>query len=81
MSWPAAFLLVLAGYGTGPVAVAKAAATIPAADEKAVRSADDAFWRAFNACDGASMARWFSEDVEFYHDITGLTRGRIAAVA
>jgi len=27
------------------------------------------------------MARWFSEDVEFYHDTTGLTRGRAAAVA
>ncbi|MBO9621649.1 MAG: DUF4440 domain-containing protein [Sphingomonas sp.] len=82
MSWPAAFLLVLAGDGARPeVAAAQTAAPVAAADEKAVRTADDAFWRAFNACDAASMARWFSEDVEFYHDLTGLTRGRAATVA
>lgn len=48
--------------------------------EQAVREADAAFWRAFNACDAAAMAPFFAEDVEFYHDITGLTRTRAAVV-
>lgn len=50
-------------------------------EEQAVREADAAFWRAFNACDAAAMAPFFSEDAEFYHDITGLTRTRAGVVA
>lgn len=49
-------------------------------EEQAVREADSAFWRAFNACDAAAMAPFFAEDVEFYHDITGLTRTRAGVV-
>lgn len=49
-----------------------------ASEERAVRDADDAFWRAFNACDKPAMASFFADDVEFYHDMTGLTRSRVA---
>jgi hypothetical protein len=50
-------------------------------EETAVRSADAAFWTAFNACDAKAMARYFTPDAEFYHDKTGLTQGREAVVA
>jgi ketosteroid isomerase-like protein len=49
--------------------------------ERAVRNADDAFWRAFNACDAATMISFLADDVEFYHDMTGLTRSREAVAA
>lgn len=51
------------------------------ADEQAVRDADAVFWQAFNRCDARAMAPFFTDDVEFYHDITGLTRSRDAVVA
>lgn len=50
-------------------------------DERTVRNADDAFWRAFNACDAAAMISFLADDVEFYHDMTGLTRSREAVAA
>jgi len=82
MLWRAGLLIAIAAGVPGlDMAVAQTLASSPASDEKAVRDADDAFWRAFNACDGASMATFFAEDVEFYHDITGLTRSRPAVVA
>lgn len=58
------------------------AAATPAfpSEEAAVRSADAAFWRAFDACDAASMAKYLTDDVEFYHDTTGLTRTRANVV-
>ena len=54
------------------------AAPTPAVE---VERAEDAFWAAYNACDRSLMADAFTEDAEFYHDITGLTRGRDAIVA
>ncbi|MGN6376218.1 MAG: nuclear transport factor 2 family protein [Sphingomonas sp.] len=60
---------------------APAIAAAPQDDEQAVHAADDAFWHAFNACDAASMGKFLTDDVEFYHDITGLTRSRDALVA
>lgn len=69
-----------------PIAFALALLSAPVAahaqaEEQAVREADASFWRAFNACDAAAMAPFFSEDAEFYHDITGLTRTRAGVVA
>lgn len=45
-----------------------------------VEAADAAFWAAFNRCDGPAMTPAFTDDVEFYHDKTGLTAGRAAVV-
>lgn len=42
-------------------------------DEQEVRSADASYWQAFNACDMQAMSGLLTEDVEFYHDKTGLT--------
>jgi len=46
----------------------------------AVRRADAEFWGAYNACDRGSMSDAFTQDAEFYHDVTGLTSGREAIV-
>ncbi|WP_424681740.1 DUF4440 domain-containing protein [Frateuria sp. YIM B11624] len=43
------------------------------ATRQAVLAADAQYWRTFNACDLQAMAPLLTEDVEFYHDKTGLT--------
>lgn len=48
--------------------------------EEGVLAADAGFWRAFNRCDAEAMSRFLADDVEFYHDRTGLTLGRRAVV-
>ena len=50
-------------------------------DESAVRQADARYWQAFNTCDLAAMQDLFTEDVEFYHDKTGLTASKAAVIA
>lgn len=37
---------------------------------------DSLFWKTYNDCDTAQSRHFFTEDVEFYHDKGGLTRGR-----
>jgi hypothetical protein len=51
-----------------------------ASDEQAVRDADARYWQAFNACDMAAMDGLFTDDVEFYHDKTGLTSSKVAVI-
>lgn len=41
--------------------------------EQAVLAADAHYWQTFNACDLEAMAPLLTEDVEFYHDKSGLT--------
>lgn len=36
---------------------------------------DSAFWKAYNDCDTAGFKKFLSEDVEFYHDKGGVTKG------
>ena len=38
-----------------------------------IARADAEFFAAFNACDLETMAETFAEDLEFYHDIAGLS--------
>lgn len=38
-----------------------------------IASADAEFFAAFNTCDLETMAATFAEDLEFYHDIAGLS--------
>ena len=45
----------------------------PADPAAAVTTRDTAFWQAYNACDTAGMRTFFTEDVEFYHDVGGPT--------
>lgn len=82
MSWLVGPLIALAAFaGQANASMKRPVVPAPRTDEEAVRAADDAFWRAFNACDAAAMANYFSRDIEFYHDLTGLTRTRAAVVA
>lgn len=73
---PGALALLIALGGSAVAAVPSSPSP-----EAAVRAADAAFWQAFGACDAAAMAKYLTEDVEFYHDMTGLTRTRAGVVA
>jgi ketosteroid isomerase-like protein len=57
-----------------------AASPALASDEQAVRDADARYWQAFNACDLPAMEGLFTDDVEFYHDKTGLTSSKAAVI-
>jgi hypothetical protein len=41
-----------------------------------IASLDSAMFHAYNTCDLERLATYFEEDLEFYHDQTGLSRGR-----
>ena len=43
-------------------------------------SLDGALFDAYNTCDLEKLGSFFADDVEFYHDKTGLARGRQAIV-
>ncbi len=49
-------------------------------DEQDVRAADARYWQAFNRCDMRAMDDLFTDDVEFYHDRTGLTASKAAVI-
>src|SRR5690606_10699892 len=49
-------------------------------DEQAIRAADARYWQAYNACDFDVMDGLLTDDIEFYHDVTGLTAGKAAVL-
>lgn len=46
--------------------------------ETEVRRFDTAYWQAFNDCEVDKLARMNTEDLEFYHDKGGVSKGRDA---
>lgn len=44
--------------------------------ETSLRQFDSEYWKAFNACEVQKQTRMNAEDLEFYHDIGGVMRGR-----
>ena len=48
--------------------------------EQAVLEADRSFWKSFNGCDVEGMAAYVTEDLEFYHDKSGLSSGKVVFV-
>jgi hypothetical protein len=43
--------------------------------EKIILHQDSLFWTAYNNCDVETMIQFFTDDVEFYHDRGGITKG------
>jgi hypothetical protein len=58
-----------------------ALAQTDAALGKTIRRLDSLFWVSYNTCDTAGNKKFFTEDVEFYHDKGGLTLGAEALAA
>ncbi len=67
-------LLAIASLCVAPIVA------IAADDEQAVRAADARYWQAYNACDMRTMGELLTDDVEFYHDKTGLTASKAAVL-
>ncbi len=75
------------GQGTGAKAAtapAANAAAMPAFTQaelfKTIQTEDAELFAAYNNCDLAKMSQMVAEDLEFYHDKTGLMTGRQALV-
>src|SRR5689334_18563327 len=47
---------------------------------QSIASLDAEMFGAYNKCDLEKLGTFFTEDLEFYHDQTGLSRGRQALV-
>lgn len=45
-----------------------------------IRHHDSLFWQAFNSCDLKNMDKYFTADLEFYHDKGGLDLGKAATI-
>lgn len=71
---PLRVLLIAAIAGMSPAAQSPE----PPASElfKTIAALDAAVFDAYNRCDVEAFASYFDEDLEFYHDQTGLTRTR-----
>jgi ketosteroid isomerase-like protein len=52
-----------------------------ATEQEQVLASDARFWAAYNACDMAAIDALVTDDIEFYHDQTGLTASRSAVVS
>lgn len=81
MSRPAAFLRGILALLACATFAGRAHAQAPAAADSAalfaeIAARDSALFDAFNRCDAAALATFFSEDLEFYHDYGGLTTPR-----
>jgi ketosteroid isomerase-like protein len=65
---------------------ASTATAQPAVDSKAgplfetIQAQDARLFGAYNSCDLKTLSDMVSEDLEFYHDQTGLSRGRAAFI-
>lgn len=67
----AAAMTALASARLAPAADPKEYETV----KQLIFSRDAEFWAAYNACDTSHYGRYFTPDVEFYHDRGGLTVG------
>jgi hypothetical protein len=74
------FALVLAASlaATSTRAESQAPANAQSSDSlfTTIARLDSAMFDAYNRCDLVTLATFFTEDLEFYHDQTGLSRGR-----
>ncbi len=75
---PASFLLIVLAMPF--VSLWAQATPSPEAPFKIIQSLDNDLFDAYNHCDLQKFGSLLAEDLEFYHDITGLSRGRQATV-
>lgn len=69
------FLILITGFCTGVSFAQKTPTTSPDSLYKAVVHADSLLFSAFNNCDTVTYRKLIKEDLEFYHDLGGLTVG------
>lgn len=76
---------ILAAHTAVAMAAAVVAGVLPstasadsATMQAEVQAADAAYWNAYNSCDYVALDALTAEDVEFYHDLGGITHGRAA---
>ena len=81
MKWARIVAIAAVGWVFASSGIAAAPEATPTQTEHALLDAEADFWKAFNSCDAAAMANFFTADAEFYHDITGLTSTRERVVA
>ena len=78
ISWKFVLFLLIVGLSFG----VRAEAQLPASDPlyQTISGLDTALFEAYNHCDLAKMGSMVSDDLEFYHDQTGLSVGRQSLV-
>ncbi|HET8612800.1 MAG TPA: nuclear transport factor 2 family protein [Sphingomonas sp.] len=81
MTWANVVIIAAIGSLFAPPCMAATPEATAVQTERAVLDAEAGFWKAFNSCDAAAMADYFTANAEFYHDITGLTATRERVVA
>lgn len=69
-------LLFLFLFGLTPVSARSQSSATPDPLFQTVQSLDTKLFDAYNHCDPTTLASLVSEDLEFYHDKTGLAHGR-----
>lgn len=57
-------------------ALPRTASANPTVIPAEIKAADTAYWAAYNNCDFKALDALTAEDVEFYHDLGGITHGR-----
>lgn len=77
--WPLMFLFMVTVFLVNHADLR--AQSIPTDDEELnliILNADSLFWKGYNACNISIMANLIKDDVEFYHDKSGLTNTKKA---
>ena len=75
--FPGLFLLLAA---LAPAAVSAAPLSAQDPTYRAIAAADAALFGAVNSCDMDKVASYFTDDVEFYHDVGGLDPDKATVV-
>jgi hypothetical protein len=73
---PFTALLIAVLFGLAPSLARAQSTTAPGPLFETIQSLDAKLFDAYNHCDLTTLASLVSEDLEFYHDKTGLARGR-----
>jgi ketosteroid isomerase-like protein len=71
-------LLIVAGANAPVEAQASNAGTTSDSMYATISALDSALFDAYNRCDLKSLDSYFTDDLEFYHDQSGLSRGKPA---